>query len=105
MLRIIAGQGSFVVWLGFRGEDRLDRFVGFEGSVVLVIDGDAVEQGPVEHPSFGRFCLGVDLVDVGEEAEDGIECDLGLVVGRFQGAEEAGDRLEAGADAVSFRLE
>nr|WP_206692840.1 hypothetical protein [Microbacterium paulum] len=76
-----------------------------EGGFVLVIDGDAVEQCPVEHPPFGGFGLGVDVADVGEEAEDRVEPDLGLAVGRLQGVEPAGDRLQAGADAVLFGLE
>jgi hypothetical protein len=48
--RIIAGQGSFVVWPGAGRQDRLDGLGWFEGGLVLVIDDDAVEQGPVEHP-------------------------------------------------------
>lgn len=68
------------MWPGVRGEDRLDRFVGFKNGVVLVIDGDAVEQYPVEYPSFGWFGLGADLVDVGEEPEARVESDRGLVV-------------------------
>jgi hypothetical protein len=66
---MIAGQGSFVVWPGTGVEDRLDRFGRLEGGVVLVIDGDAVEQCPVEHPSFRGFGFGVDVADVGEEFE------------------------------------
>lgn len=93
------------MWPGIRGEDRLDRFLGFEGRVVLVIDGNAVEQCPVEHPSFGRLGLGVDLVDVGQEPEDRVESDLGVVVGRRQGVEASGDRLQARADAVLLGLE
>lgn len=93
------------MWPGLVGEDRLDRFHRCEGRVVLVIDGDAVEQCPVEHPSLGWFGLGVDLADVGQESEDRVEADLRVVVGRFQGVESAGDRLEARTDAVLFGLE
>ncbi|QVQ51342.1 hypothetical protein J4H86_21390 [Spiractinospora alimapuensis] len=76
-----------------------------EGGVVVVIDGDAVEQCPVEHPPLGGFGLGVDVADVGEEPEDCVEPDLGLVVGHLQRVEPAGDRLQARADAVLFGLE
>nr|WP_218902029.1 hypothetical protein [Streptomonospora nanhaiensis] len=76
-----------------------------EGGVVLVIDGDAVEQRPVEHPPLGRFGLGVDVADVGEESEDRVEPDLGLVVGRLQRVEPTGDRLKARAEAVLLCLE
>ncbi|MEX3564801.1 hypothetical protein VVR48_00930 [Micrococcus endophyticus] len=105
MPRVIAGQGSFVVWAGTGGQDGLDRFGRLEGGVVLVIDGDAVEQCPVEHPPLGGFGLGVDVADVGEESEDRVEPDLGFVVGRLQCVEPSGDRLQAGADAVLFGLE
>ncbi|WP_270263614.1 hypothetical protein [Kocuria marina] len=67
---MIAGQGSFVVWPGAGGQDCLDRFGRLQGGFVLVIDGDAVEQCPVEHPPFGGFGLRVDVADVGEESED-----------------------------------
>nr|WP_052168660.1 hypothetical protein [Actinoalloteichus spitiensis] len=76
-----------------------------EGGAVLVIDGDAVEQRPGEHPPLGRFGLGVDVADVGEEPEDRVESNLGLVVGRLQRVEPTGDRLKAGADAVLLCLE
>ncbi|MFV4913223.1 hypothetical protein PFZ49_06600 [Microbacterium lacticum] len=105
MPRIIAGQGFFVVWPGVDVEDRLDRFLRLERGRVLIIDGDAVEQGPVEHPPLGGLGLGVDLVDVGQEVEDRVESDLGLVEGRLQGVEPAGDRLEARTDAVLLGLE
>lgn len=90
---------------GAGGEDGLDRFGRLEGGVVLVIDGDAVEQCPVEHLPLGGFGLGVDIADVGEKSEDRVEPDLGLVVGRFQRVEPTGDRLQARADAVLFGLE
>ncbi|MBU8578995.1 hypothetical protein ACH0B7_09620 [Brevibacterium luteolum] len=61
--------------------------------MVVVIDGDAVEQCPVEHPAFGGFGLGIDVADVGEESEDRVESDRGLVVGRLQRVEPARDRL------------
>nr|WP_238614659.1 hypothetical protein [Brevibacterium casei] len=76
-----------------------------EGGAVLVIDGDAVEQGPVEHPPLGGCGLGVDVADVGEEPEDRVEPDLGLVVGRLQRVEPTGDRLQARADTVLLCLE
>nr|WP_231974531.1 hypothetical protein [Tessaracoccus timonensis] len=93
------------MWPGIGGQDGLDRFGRLEGGVVLVIDGDAVEQCPVEHPPLGGFGLGVDVADVGEESEDCVEPDLGLVVGGFQRFEPAGDRLQARADAVLLGLE
>ncbi|MFC0675450.1 hypothetical protein [Brachybacterium hainanense] len=83
----------------------MDDLAWFEGGLVLVIDGDAVEQCPVEHPPLGGFGLGVDVADVGEEPEDRVETDLGLVVGRLQRVEPAGDRLQARADGILFGLE
>lgn len=93
-----------VTWGGWRrGSSRwLDWF---EGGLVLVIDGDAVEQCPVEHPPLGWFGPRVDVADVGEESEDRVEPDLGLVVGRLQRVEPAGDRLQARSDAVLLGLE
>ncbi|MFI8597048.1 hypothetical protein ACIGDM_07020 [Rothia koreensis] len=105
MPRLIAGQGSFVVWPGDGVEDRRDRLGWFEGGLVVVIDGDAVEQCPVEHPPFGGFGLRVHITDVGEEAEDRVEPDLRVVVGRCEGVEPAGDGVEARADAVLFGFE
>ena len=72
------------MWPGAGGQDGLDRFGRLEGGLVLVIDGDAVEQRPVEHPALGRF---------------------GLVVGRLQRVEPTGDRLKARAEAVLLCLE
>ncbi|MGK4187077.1 hypothetical protein AB0X98_02670 [Rothia koreensis] len=105
MPRIIAGQGSFVVWPGTGGQDGLDRFGRLEGGVVLVIDGDGVEQGPVERPLLGGFGLGVDVAYVGDEPEARVEPDLSLVEGRFQRVEPAGDRLQARTDAALLGLE
>ncbi|WP_396290620.1 hypothetical protein [Curtobacterium sp. KT1] len=105
MPRLIAGQGSFVVWPGVAGKDRRDGLLRFESGLVLVIDGDAVEQCPVEHPSLGRCGLRVDLADVGEEPEDRVEPNARFVVGRLQGVKSAGDGLEARADAVLLGLQ
>ncbi|ROZ64624.1 hypothetical protein EDL96_01875 [Kocuria soli] len=93
------------MWPGDGVEDRRDRLGWFEGGLVVVIDGDAVEQCPVEHPPFGGFGLRVHITDVGEEAEDRVEPDLRVVVGRCEGVEPAGDGVEARADAVLFGFE
>ena len=77
----------------------------FEGGLVFVIDGDAVEQRQVEHPPFGGFGLRVHVTDVGEEIEDRVEPDLRVVVGRRQGVAPVRDGVEAGADAVRFGFE
>nr|WP_246829134.1 MULTISPECIES: hypothetical protein [Kocuria] len=102
---MIAGQGLFVVGAGIAGEDRGDGLLGCDGRGVVVFEGDAVEQGLVEHPSFGWFGLGVEVSEVGEDGQDRVESDLGFVVGCRQFVEPGGDGVQAGADAVLLGLE
>ena len=67
---------------GFGREDRGDGVVRFDGGVVFVVDGDAVEQGTVEHAAFDGFGFRVDLMEIGQQPEDAVEPDFRVLVGR-----------------------
>ncbi|WP_277068088.1 hypothetical protein, partial [Saccharomonospora viridis] len=55
-------------------------FVRFEGRLLVIVDGDAVGQGAVEHAASGGFGFRVAVVEVDEEPEDVVESDLRVLV-------------------------
>ncbi|UYG17620.1 hypothetical protein BRM3_04100 [Brachybacterium huguangmaarense] len=107
MPRFHAGGGSGVAVVRVHAgvEDHRDGFGGLDGDRFVVVDDDLGEQCPVEHASFGGFGCGVEVSEVGEDAQDRVESVSGSVVEGVELVEPAGDCGEAGADAFLFGLE
>ena len=109
MPRLKAGQACFCGDLRRSVGTGVGQYAGcgLVGCVggVFVVDGDAVEQGPVEDASFGWFALGVEVVEVDQEFGELVESGPGVSVGVGEVVESGGDLVEAGADAVLFVLE
>lgn len=87
------------------GEDGGRGFGGDERDVLVFVNDDALEEGAVEHAAFSGFASGVEIAEVGQDAEELIEPVVGLAVGGREAVESVGDRVQAGADAVLFGLE
>ncbi|WP_223881348.1 hypothetical protein [Nesterenkonia ebinurensis] len=87
------------------GQDGGRGLGGDERDVFVFVNDDALEQGTVEHAAFSRFASGVEITEVGEDAEELIESVVGIPVGGREAVESARDRVQAGADAVLFGLE
>nr|WP_286214480.1 hypothetical protein [Demequina sediminis] len=76
-----------------------------ERDVLVFVDDDLGKQRTVQHAAFSRFASGVEVAEVGQDAEDLIEPVVGIAVGGRERVEAVGDRVQTGADTVLFGLE
>ncbi|UAL30399.1 hypothetical protein K8W59_02370 [Nocardioides rotundus] len=87
------------------GEDSGNWLGMYERDVFVLVDDDPFEQRAVEDAAFSRLALAVEVAEVGEHTDDLIKTLVRVHVGVRETVESAGDRVEAGADAVLFGLE
>ncbi|GAB3741216.1 hypothetical protein [Microlunatus parietis] len=75
-------------------ENRGDGFGWGDGDVLLIVDDNPAEECPVEHAAFGWSTLSVEVGEVVEQVEDGIEAVAGAVVGGAECFESTGGSLQ-----------